>query len=102
MYVNRKHEVNGRNIAGEKVMELAGRRGLHSQAALIERIKDSEGIDIAHQKLSQWCKGDTSFPNNFAQILTRSLDLGGDEQIELALALSFGQKNRQLLRPDVP
>lgn len=82
-------------------MELAVRRECHTQAAIIKRIKEREGIDIVHQKLSQWCQGQSSFPNNFADVFTRSFDLSHDEQIELALALSFGQKSQRLLRPNV-
>jgi hypothetical protein len=85
-------------LAGEIVMELAGRHGHHTQAAIREAIKDSEGIEIQHQKFSQWCRGESSFPNDFAEIFTRSIGLENTERIELALALSFGQKRNRLLR----
>ncbi len=79
-------------------MELAAKRELMTQAAVRRRIAQKENVHIAHQKFSQWCTGDTSFPNDFAEIFTRALDLGSDEQVELALALSYGQKRHRLLR----
>lgn len=86
-------------VAGETVMELAARRGCKTQAAIRKRIEETEGVHIQHQKLSQWCRGETSFPNDFAEIFTRAFGLSDDEQIELALALSFGQKTKRLLKP---
>jgi hypothetical protein len=40
--------------------------------------------------------GQTSFPNDFAELMTDAYDLSEAEQVELALALSFGQKTRLL------
>lgn len=85
-------------VAGKTVMDLARKRGYETQAAVRKAIETSENIEIAHQKFSQWCRGETSFPNDFAEIFTRALDLTPAEQIELALALSFGQRTTRLLR----
>lgn len=86
-------------IAGKTVMEIASRHGIKTQAGIITAIRNNEGLEIDHQKLSQWISGQASFPNDFAQIFTQALDLGADEQIELALALSYGQRRTRLLRP---
>ncbi len=86
------------STAGRTVLELAEKHGCPNQAALRRRIEASEGIELDHQKVSQWVRGVTSFPNDFAPILTRALGLTPEEQVELALALSFGQKTRVLRR----
>lgn len=85
-------------LAGRTVMELADKHGYGTQTAVRKAIQDSEGIEIQHQKFSQWCQGDSSFPNDFAEIFSRAMGLSADEKIELALALSFGQKRNRLLR----
>jgi hypothetical protein len=84
-------------VAGSTVLTLAAKHGDETQAAIRKRLLESEGVDISHQKFSQWIKADTSFPNDFAELFTRAYDLTWDEQIELALALSFGQRKRRLL-----
>ena len=89
----------GTCVAGVTVLQLASRRGDNSQAAITRRLKERTGVTIVHQKFSQWIKGESSFPNDFAEIYTMAYDLSPDEQIELALALSFGQRKRRLLPP---
>lgn len=94
-----KRRSDAQNLAGKKVMELAAKHEYPTQAAVLKQIQDSQNVEIDHQKLSQWCRGDTSFPNDFAQIFSQAIGLTHDEQIELALALSFGQRKRRLLKP---
>lgn len=94
--------INESCLAGRTVMELATKHGYGTQAAIRKAIRDSEGIEIQHQKFSQWYQGDSSFPNDFAEIFSRAVGLSGDERIELALALSFGQRKNRLLRRAVP
>lgn len=86
--------------AGDTVLNLAYKRGDGTQAAIRNRIEERTGLVIVHQKLSQWINGESSFPNDFAAIYTKTYDLSADEQIELALALSFGQRRRRLLPPN--
>ncbi len=87
-------------MAGRTVMELAAKHGYESQAAIRRLLSESEGVEIQHQKLSQWCRGESSFPNDFAEIFSRAVGLDNDEVIELALALSFGQRRNRRLRQD--
>lgn len=85
-------------LAGKTVMDLAAKHEYHTQTAIRNAIYENEGIEIAHQKFSQWRRGDSSFPNDFAEVFSRAVGLTPDEQIELALALSFGQRKNRLLR----
>lgn len=89
-------------VAGKTVLGLAAKRGHKTQAAIRKALLESESVDVSHQKFSQWVQGEASFPNDFAEIFARAYDLTDDEKIELALALSFGQKRRLLLSPTDP
>jgi len=84
--------------AGVAVAKLAARRGDGTRREIRERINRSQGTNIQRQKFDQWCNGHTSFPNDFAEIMTKTYDLTPEEQVELALALSFGQRTRLLRR----
>lgn len=77
-------------------MKLAGKRGDTTRAAVRASILESQGVEISRQKFDQWCDETTSFPNDTAALLTDTYDLTPEEQVELALALSYGQKTRLL------
>jgi len=97
-----EREANAQRLAGDTVMDLAARHGYRTQTAICKAMEDNEGITIDHQKFSQWYRGESSFPNDFADIFSQAVGLDVDEQIELALALSYGQKRNRLLRRAAP
>lgn len=86
----------GPGIAGETVLRLAARRGDATRQAVRERLTRGRNVRIQRQKFDQWCDGVTSFPNDFAQLMTEEYGLDEREQVELALALSYGQRTRLL------
>ena len=83
--------------AGETVLWLAEKRGDTTRKDIRERLSGVVGTEIQRQKFDQWCDGQTSFPNDIAEIMTQANVLEREEQIELALSLSFTQKTRRLL-----
>lgn len=90
----------GKHAPEAVIMKLAAKRGDTSRGAIRESIKVKQGIEISRQKFDQWCDEVASFPNDMGQILTETYDLAPEEQVELALALSFGQRTRLLRKQE--
>jgi dihydrofolate reductase len=82
--------------AAEVITNLAAIRDIHTQKALLDRIEERTGVVIGRQSWRWWTSGEYSFPNDIAEVLTEALDLNREEQVNLALSLSFRQKSRRL------